>query len=368
MSKCGVFHQSYREDMAIFQTGFVKFWMAALFVWMAVFPYFAKPIGKVVGTNVLYLAILIGIYIIGALGLNILVGYTGQISLGHGAFMGVGAFASAILTMKLGVSFWIALPLSGIVTAFVGMFFGIPSLRLKGLYLAIATMAAQFILEYGMRNSTALTGGSAGMSVRSPVFFVDPADLLLKGQFHSVALSTDRRYYYLVYVIVILAVLFTKNLTRTRPGRAFVAIRDRYISAEVMGVNVWLYRILSFGVSSFMVGVAGSLWAHYVLVISDEHFVIWLSVQYLAMVIIGGLGSVSGSIFGAIFMTVLPELLRIPENALTQIWPNIFAIFNSLRDGTFGLIIVLFIIFEPDGLAARWQTIKNYWKLWPFAY
>jgi len=299
-TKCGVFHQSYKSEMSIFQTWFARGWMALLFAWMLVFPFVAKPIGKALGTNVLYLANLIGIYIIGAQGLNLLTGYTGQISLGHGAFMGVGAYASAILTMKLGVPFWFALPLSGLVAAVVGMFFGIPSLRLKGLYLAIATMAAQFIIQYLMRNATWLTGGSDGMSVRAPVFFGLP-------------LNTDRRYYFLVYALVILATLFTKNLTRSRVGRAFVAIRDRYLSAEVMGVNVWGYRILSFGVSSFMVGVAGSLWAHYVLVISDEHFTIGLSVQYLASIIIGGLGSVTGAIYGAIFMTLLPELLRIPN-------------------------------------------------------
>ena len=354
-SKCGVFHQSYKSDMAIFQTWFARSWMALLFAWMLVFPFIARPIGKALGTNVLYLANLIGIYIIGAQGLNLLTGYTGQISLGHGAFMGVGAYASAILTMKLGLPFWVALPLAGLVAAVVGVFFGIPSLRLKGLYLAIATMAAQFIIQYMMRNATWLTGGSDGMSVRAPVFFGLP-------------LNTDRRYYFLVYAFVILATLFTKNLTRSRPGRAFVAIRDRYLSAEVMGVNVWGYRILSFGVSSFMVGIAGSLWAHYVLVISDEHFTIGLSVQYLASIIIGGLGSVTGAIYGAIFMTLLPELLRIPERALSHVWENAFTIVNSLREGTFGLLVVLFIIFEPDGLAHRWQKIKAYWKLWPFSY
>ncbi len=354
-SKCGVFHQSYQSEMAIFQTWFARGWMVLLFAWLLVFPFVAKPIGKALGTNVLYLANLIGIYIIGAQGLNLLTGYTGQISLGHGAFMGVGAYASAILTMKLGLPFWVALPLSGLVAAVVGMFFGIPSLRLKGLYLAIATMAAQFIIQYVMRNATWLTGGSDGMSVRAPSFF-------------GLALNTDRRYYFLVYALVILATLFTKNLTRSRTGRAFVAIRDRYLSAEVMGVNVWGYRILSFGVSSFMVGVAGSLWAHYVLVISDEHFTIGLSVQYLASIIIGGLGSVTGAIYGAIFMTLLPELLRIPEKALSQVWENAFTIVSSLREGTFGLLVVLFIIFEPDGLAHRWNKIKAYWKLWPFSY
>ncbi len=355
MQQCGIFHQTYKDDMAVFQTPFVKFGMAGLFLFLLIFPFISKPLSAILNTNVLYMANLIGIYIIGAHGLNILTGYTGQISLGHGAFMGVGAYTSAILTVKAGVPFWIALPLAGIVTALIGMVFGIPSLRLKGLYLAIATMAAQFIIEYAMRNWTTLTGGSAGMVVSSPVFF-------------GFEIRSDRSYYYLIYVFVILATLYTKNLTRTRPGRAFVAIRDRYLSAEVMGVNVWLYRILSFGVSSFLVGISGALWGHYVRVVSDEHFGIWLSIQYLAMIIIGGMGHVLGAIYGAIFMTMLPELLRIPTHFLTGIFPNIFAVFHSMREGVFGLIIILFLIFEPDGLAARWHSVKNYWKLWPFSY
>jgi branched-chain amino acid transport system permease protein len=352
---CGIFHETYKEDMAVFQTPFIKFWMSLFFILLLVFPWISKPLNAALHTNTLYLMNLIGIYIIGAHGLNILTGFTGQISLGHGAFMGVGAYASAILTVKAGIPFWIALPLAGVITAMVGMVFGIPSLRLKGLYLAIATMAAQFIIGYAMRNWTGLTGGSSGLVVDSPSFF-------------GIDLDNDRSYYYLIYAFVIAATLYTKNLTRTRTGRAFVAIRDRYLAAEVIGVNVWLYRILSFGISSFMVGVAGSLWAHYVLVVNDEAFGIWLSIQYLAMIIIGGMGSVLGGIYGAVFMTLLPILLRIPEHALTQIYPGVFAIFQSMTEGVFGLIIILFLIFEPDGLAARWHTIKNYWKLWPFSY
>ncbi len=355
LQQSGIFHEKYREDMAIFQTPFIKFWIAGLFLFLLAFPWISGPFNKVLNTNTIYLMNLIGIYIIGAHGLNILTGFTGQISLGHGAFMGVGAYASAIFTLKAGLPFWVALPLAGLVAALVGMVFGIPSLRLKGLYLAIATMAAQFIIEYAMRNWTGLTGGSAGLVVESPSFF-------------GIVLDTDRSYYYLIYVIVIAATIYTKNITRTRPGRAFVAIRDRYLAAEVIGVNVWLYRILSFGISSFMVGIAGGLWAHYVLVVNDEAFGIWLSVQYLAMIIIGGMGSVLGAIYGAIFMTILPILLRIPEHALIKIYPGVFAIFQSLTEGVFGLIIILFLIFEPDGLAARWHTIKNYWKLWPFSY
>jgi branched-chain amino acid transport system permease protein len=301
------------------------------------------------------MANMIGIFIIGAHGLNLLTGFTGQISLGHGAFMGVGAFTSAILFMKSGWPFWLSLPAAGLVTAGVGMIFGVPSLRLRGLYLAIATMAAQFIIGYAMRNWTSLTGGSGGLNVDRPSIF-------------GFALDTDLRYYYLILVLAILSTLFLKNLLRTKTGRAMVAIRDRYLSAEIMGVNLFKYRLLAFGISSFYVGVAGGLFAHYNLVVSYEHFTMWLSIHYLAMVIIGGLGHVLGGIFGTIFMVLLPELLRIPSEILSNIYPNIFAIFGTLRELVFGLVIILFLIFEPDGLAARWYTIRAYWKLWPFSY
>lgn len=352
---CGLFHQSYDKDERIFQTIWVKFWLVGFLVFMFTFPLYGRHVSQMLNTNIVNLFVIIMIYIIGAHGLNILTGYTGQISLGHGAFMGVGAYTAGILAVKLNLPFYVTLPLAGLMTAAVGMVFGLPSLRLKGLYLAIATMAAQFILDYAMRNWTSLTGGSSGLNV--PFASI--------GGFEF---NTDERFYYLVLVLVILATLFMKNVTRTRSGRAFVAIRDRYLAAEVIGVNLFKYRILSFGISSFYVGVAGGLWAYYITIISDEHFTIWLSIQFLAMCIIGGLGHVLGGIFGAIFMVFLPELLRIPSEALTDSYPQMFEVFGTMQEGVFGLIIILFLIFEPDGLAARWRTIKNYWKLWPFSY
>ncbi|MBU2547325.1 MAG: branched-chain amino acid ABC transporter permease [Proteobacteria bacterium] len=352
---CGLFHSSYRKDDEIFKTWWVRGWLIGLLAFLVALPTFAPGISQILNTNVTNLCIIIMIYIIGAHGLNILTGFTGQISLGHGAFMGVGAYTAGILAARLHVPFFVALPAAGLMTAAVGMVFGIPSLRLKGLYLAIATMAAQFILDYAMRNWTSLTGGSAGLNVPYAAI----------GSFEF---NTDERFYYLVLVLVVLATAFTKNLTRTRPGRAFVAIRDRYLAAEVIGVNLFKYRIMSFGISSFYVGIAGGLWGYYITIISDEHFTIWLSVQFLAMVIIGGLGHVLGAIYGAIFMVLLPELLRIPSEALSGTFPQMFVIFGTLQEGVFGLIIILFLIFEPDGLAARWHTIRNYWKLWPFSY
>ncbi|MFH1033712.1 MAG: branched-chain amino acid ABC transporter permease [Pseudomonadota bacterium] len=351
---CGLFFSSYRKDDAIFKTWWLRIWMAVLFIFLITYPLYSEQANEFTGMNVTNMFNLIFIYIIGAHGLNLLTGYTGQISLGHGAFMGVGAYTAGILA-NMGWPFYLALPAAGLMAAAVGMIFGLPSLRLRGLYLAIATLAAQFILDYAMRNWSALTGGSAGLTV--------PYAKIFSQEFNS-----DNSFYFLALFFAVLATLYLKNITRTRTGRAFVAVRDRYLAAEVIGVNLFKYRILSFGISSFMVGIAGGLWAYYITIISDEHFTLWLSVQFLAMVIVGGLGHVLGGIFGAIFFVVLPELLRLPAEALTDVYPNIFGIFASLREMVFGLIVILFLIFEPDGLAARWHTMRAYWKLWPFSY
>ncbi len=351
---CGLFFETYQKDESIFPTVWLRCWMIALGLFLLAYPFFVQPISEWLGIDMLNLVILIFIFLVGAHGLNLLTGYTGQISLGHGAFMGVGAYTAGILA-NLGWPFWLTLPAAGIITAAVGMIFGIPSLRLRGLYLAIATLAAQFILVYAMRNWEGLTGGSGGLSV--------PTASIGGFEFDS-----DFKFYYLSLAFAVGATMYLKNLARTRTGRAFVAVRDRYLSAEVIGVNLFKYRIMSFGISSFMVGIAGGLWAYYISIISDEHFTLGLSVQYLAMCIVGGLGQVLGSMFGVVFMVVLPELLRIPTELLSAVFPNISDIFASLRELVFGVVVILFLIFEPDGLAARWHTVRSYWKLWPFSY
>lgn len=351
---CGLFFSRYEKDDGIFKTVWLKGWMVVLGLFLLTYPLYGQVVSDALGMNTLNMFNLIFIYIVGAHGLNLLTGYTGQISLGHGAFMGVGAYTAGILA-NLGLPFWACLPAAGLMAAAVGMIFGIPSLRLKGLYLAIATLAAQFILIYAMRNWEGLTGGSSGLTVPS-------------ASLGGFVFDSDQSFYYLSMVFAIGATMYLKNISRTRTGRAFVAVRDRYLAAEVIGVNLFKYRILSFGISSFMVGIAGGLWAYYITIISDEHFTLWLSVQYLAMIIVGGLGHVLGSIFGVVFMVLLPELLRIPAELLTESYPNIFGIFASLREMIFGIIVILFLIFEPDGLAARWHTVRAYWKLWPFSY
>jgi len=346
--RCGDFRETYREDMAIFETTFVRgllaLFLVALCAAPAVLPFFWMDV-----LNRILIAV------IAATGLNILTGFTGQISLGNAAFLAVGAYSTAFFAGRMGLPFLLVIPLAGVMSALVGMVFGIPSLRLKGLYLAVATLAAHFVIEFTASHWDGVTGGVNGISV--------PAAKL--GGFQ---LDGDRRLFYLILPITVLLLLFAKNLFRTKTGKAFVAIRDQDISAEVMGVNVFKYKLLSFGVSSFYVGVAGSLLAYHANIISPENFPITVAIDQLGMIIIGGLGSILGSIFGAVFITVLPEVLRVATGELATTFPKLVDLFAPLKSGIFGLAIVLFLLFEPDGMAARWHSIRTYWKLYPFSY
>ena len=296
----------------------------------------------------------VGIAIIACHGLNLLTGFTGQISLGHAAFMGVGAYTSSILVSH-GVPFSVSLACAGAMAASIGMIFGIPSLRLRGLYLAMATIAAQFIIEFTIRRWDKLTGGVEGM-------YVEPGSL---GPLHF----DDRVHlYYLTFILAVAVTMATKNIIRSRSGRAFVAIRDRYLAAEVIGVNLFKYRLMSFAVSSFFAGIAGALMAQYLEVITHESFTISQSIDYLAMCIVGGLGHMLGGFFGVGFWFILERILEVINTSLNTAFPDHVTWFVSIREIVFGMVIILFLIFEPDGLAARWRTIRAYWKLWPFSY
>ncbi|WP_028575210.1 branched-chain amino acid ABC transporter permease [Desulfonatronovibrio hydrogenovorans] len=345
--KCGLFFTTYAKESQVFHTGFQKTSVALFFLILLVVPFFLN-------SYQVSLLNLINIAVIGAVSLNLLTGSCGQISLGHGAFIGVGAYATGVCTLN-GWPFLPALLFGGSVTALVGMIFGIPSLRLKGIYLAIATLAAQLILVYIFLHWSSVTGGAIGMGLDSPVIF-------------GFSFDTDLKMFYLTLFFAVLAVLMVKNILRTKSGRAFVAIRDFHLSAESVGINLFRYKLQAFGVSSFLAGIAGGLWAHYTMYITPEQFEIGLSIHYLAMIIIGGLGSVLGSVFGAVFLTLLPEGLGIVADHLSGFFPNISTYFLAMRDGIFGLILVLFLIFEPDGLARRWQLAKSYFKLHPFAH
>jgi len=344
--RIGDFKETYAADEAIFRTPAVRVWMGVLGAAMLVFPFVA-------GDYLLYLANLIGVMIIGALGLNILTGFTGQISLGHAAFVGVGSYAAAIGATRLGLPFYLCIPLGGAAACVAGTVIGVPSLRVKGLYLAIATLSAQVILEWVFSNWDSVTGGIRGINV-------PPATL------SGVSLDTDFRVYFLIYAVTAAFTYFARNLFRTRVGRAFIAIRDRDISAELMGINLFRYKILSFMVSSFYAGVAGAVWVYFAKVVTPEYFPLSLSIQFLAIVIVGGLGSIQGTILGAIFMTLVPELLKAGTEAVKPFFPDAMSYLFPLRDILFGALIVGFLIFEPHGLAEMWQRVKRYFALWPF--
>ncbi|SCA55575.1 putative branched-chain amino acid ABC transporter, permease component [Candidatus Terasakiella magnetica] len=357
MMRCGEFRTTYEKDTTIFPTP-----MSKKFAILGVLLCIVAPLQigefEFVSDFMLSLMIQIGYMSIGALGLNILVGFTGQISLGHAAFFGFGAFASAWMSNSFSIPVFFSIPLAGVLTMAVGMMFGMPAARIKGLYLAIATLASQFILEDFFARAEWFTGGSAGA-------LANPFEIF------GLVLDGDRSYYYVVLAYMVVMFIVAANLMRSRDGRAFVAVRDHYLSAEVMGINLTWYRVLSFGISSFYAGIAGALYAHYLQYVSVESFNLLLSIQFIGMIIIGGLGSVMGSLMGTIFMVLLPEIMQGAAGLAAGI-PGVGSSFmdgiNFLKEMTVGLAIVLFLMFEPDGLAHRWRMIKAYWKLYPFSY
>ena len=351
--ECGVLKTTYEADMALYPLPIARWTVGVLAV------LFFLVVPMTVHEYYLSLANLVWIAIIGALGLNILVGYTGQVSIGHGAFMSVGAYTAANLATRLGSPWPVNLLAGGLMAALVGAVVGIPSLRIKGLYLAIATLAGQLIIEWTINHVTFISGGvQASIEVARP-------------RVGPVVLSTQRDMYYFLLVFVGLAIVGTLNLMRSRIGRAFIAIRDHDIAAELIGINIFRYKLLAFAISSFYAGVTGVLYTYFLGIANYEQFQITVSIDYLAMIIIGGLGSVLGSIFGAIFVTLLPIGIRYAMEAFGGVFFSPQTVLNlipNLRLMLFGALIILFLVVEPDGLNRLWRNIRNYFRVWPFAY
>jgi branched-chain amino acid transport system permease protein len=345
---CGVRNYSYAEDMAIVRTKTQWGLLIAFLILLFCVPLF-------VGNYWLSVANQIGITLIAAIGLNILVGYCGQLSIGHAGFIAVGAYVSAILSTKLGLPFPVAIISSGLMAGAIGLIFGMPSVRVKGFYLAITTIAAQFIILWVLRQWSSVTGGSNGITVP----YADIGGFLF---------NTQGRQYYLIIGIAVLCVLFSKNVARTRVGRAFIAIRDNDLAAEVMGVNLFFYKLLAFFMGCFLAGIAGSLMAYWTGSINTDNFQFSESILYIGMIIVGGLGTTLGPILGVVFI----RLLGVGVLLLTPLLQSTFPHFNTAVAGIapmlFGLVIVLFLIFEPRGLAHRWGLFKASYRLWPFSY
>ncbi len=326
--ECGVLTTTYEADMALYPLPIAKWTVAAIAV-------------------------------VGALGLDILTGFTGLISIGHGAFMSVGAYTAANLVVRMHWPWWVALPAGGAMAALVGAIVGIPSLRIKGLYLTIATLASQLIIEWTINHVTWISGGiQASIEVPPP-------------RIGAYVIASQRQMYFFLMVFVVLAVVATQNLMRSRIGRAFIAIRDQDIAAEIIGIDIFRYKLLSFAISSFYAGVTGVLYCYYLGIANYEQFQLTVSIDYLAMIIIGGLGSILGSIFGAIFVTLLPIVIRWIMEDFGHLFFSSGQVLNlipNLRLIIFGGLIIFFLVVEPDGLNRLWRNIRSYFRVWPFAY
>ena len=349
----GVYHETYWQDHALWQTTFVRGKMLLLFLFLLVlFPTFAN----------LYLvsvANIIGYTILSAMGVQLLIGYCGQITLGHAAFIAVGAYTSATLMLQYGLPYPLTLVLGAIVAGVWSVLFGLPSARVKGFYLIMTTMAAQFItVDVVITQYVSLIGG------RGHYFSLPPGTITI-GPW---AIDSERKVYYLMIVLVILCHYGMANLLRTKVGRAWIAIRDNDIAAEAIGVNIVKYKLLAFFVAGILGGIAGSFWISSLFFVSPEHFQWSWSLWVVGVILIGGVGSLHGTIFGSMFITLVLEGLKFAFIPLSGMFPELQVKFLYIKEATFGLAIILFLLYEPKGLAYRWQQIKNYFNLWPFAY
>jgi branched-chain amino acid transport system permease protein len=347
----GTYFTSYRRELALRHTKAEYFRLALLALLLLALPY---------SINFYWLSIVntILIAVIGAVGLNILVGFTGQISLGQGGFLAVGAFSSALLYQRADLPAPISIACAVVITAGAGALFGLPALRIKGLYLAIATLASQEIVVFIARRWEFLRDGASPLTV----------DRLHIGSFEITRDLFEWQWYWILLACAILSVLAARNLFRSSLGRSFMAVRDQDIAASAIGVNVTRAKITAFAVSSGFVGFAGALSAHYTETVTWESFTLEVSILYLAMIIVGGLGSIAGAVYGAIFMMLVPVLLNELLVRFGGNFPDLVSRLPAIENAVFGLVIILFLLVEPRGLDRIWQRMKDYIRVWPFRY
>ncbi|TCO64554.1 branched-chain amino acid ABC transporter permease [Actinocrispum wychmicini] len=356
--------REFGQDLRLFATPAARVGLVVMLLVLVMLP--------MVVQDDFWLSVLIyvGITAVGALGLNLLTGYCGQISLGHAFFIGAGAYVTGWLGGDLGLPLVLWLPLAAVAGGLLGAMVGPFALRLRGPYLAIVTLGLVFIGEHLWRNLKGLTGGNSGTSINADLS-VGPLDfnrIVLGGEVYS----RNQGFFWLVWALVAVLALLVKNLARTRPGRALQAVRDRDQAAEVIGVRAGRYKIGAFVVSSAIASVAGALFGAYQQFVSPDEWNLLLSIQYIAIVIVGGLGTVFGSVLGAIFVGALPALIDrfaadIPGVQTSVGGPGFISVF-ALNQAIFGVLIVVFLVFEPRGLAGIWLRVKAYFKSWPFSY
>ena len=341
----GYFKTNYAGDLSLVETRTRWVYLVLFLVFLIVYPFMASPFW-------LDLASQVCLAFIGALALMLLTGYAGLISLGHAGFIAAGAFTTAILFKELNASIFVTLPASGLVGALLGVIFGLPSLRLKGLYLALSTLALHFIVTYAGSEYESKRGYATGV-------IMDPPKL---GPF---TIEDPRLWYYVLLFAAFLVLILAVNLVRSRTGRAWMAIRARDVAAEAFGISVAFYKVLAFVVSSAITSIAGCLFAYYHGFVSVEAFSILMTIEYVAMVIIGGLGSILGAIFGTVFVVLLPYLIDEAADTFT-VPARMSTYLFAVKYASFGLIMIIFLVFEPRGLVGIWKRIQNYFILWPF--
>lgn len=347
--RTGHFNETHGQLVALSTSRTVWRWTIAAIAVTTLAPF-------IVGNYTLTILVSVLIAIVGAVGLNMLTGTTGLISLGQAGFLAVGAYTNAILISDYGWPVWFSLPMSGISAALVSLLVGIPSLRLKGLYLAITTLAFSFIVTHFILYAEDLTHGPNGVFINGATMF-------------GFNVQKGAPLFYMTFGITLLVIFGALNLSRTRIGRAWMAIRDHDIAARVMGVNLVRYKLLSFAVSSFIVGIAGALMSLQLRFVNVDVFALILSIEALAIIILGGLGSIAGAILGAIFLTLLPEALRIFFSVAADPQSTFYTNYVfEIRGIAYGVIIVLFLRFKPDGLIGAWRDARKYWSNWPLAY
>jgi len=357
-----VFKTSYTQDLGLFRDDVQRNGYVALAAGLVVLPWLIP--------NYLVDVSLVLIYAIGGLSLMVLAGYTGLVSLGHAAFLGIGAYAHVYFAQSLGLPWLVALALAVVLTAAAGVLVGLPALRMTGVYLTIATLAFALIIQEVFTRWERVTGGLKGRAVDKPVIF-------------GVALAHDAAFYFLCLAVLIGGLWLTSNVLRSPTGRAWIAIRDSEIAAQSLGVNLALYKTMAFAYSAALMGVAGALFAHKVGFLAPDIFSVLLSIQLLLMVVVGGLGSLHGAVFGAVFVALLPVAISQARDALpawiggaagvlgpragTAVFLGVdrFVKQPGLEPGIFGLILVLFILFEPLGVYGRWLKLRLFFSTFP---
>lgn len=341
----GYYRTDYAQDLQLIQTRTQRCWLLAAVAALATFPWLADAF-------LLDLANQVFLASIGALALMLLTGFAGQISLGHAGLLAAGAFTTGILFKELGASFWVTLPASAAVGALLGLVFGLPSLRLRGLYLAVSTLALHFIVAYLGGEYEVRRGFSTGIVVDPP-------------QIGGWTLDSGREWYAVLLAASAVTLLVCINLLRSKTGRAWQAIRDGEAVAEALGVGVPAYKLLAFVVSATMTSVAGCLFAYYRGFVSVEAFSLFLSIQYIAMVIVGGMGSLLGALLGAAFVVLFPYAIE----AAMQWMPfaqRVSGMVFAVNYAAFGLVMIGFLVFEPQGLVGIWRRVQDWFLLWPF--